>query len=382
MKATIKKLLTVVLSLLVICSNLVISKPTFAKAADVQDTATLLKMDGQWSADYWITKEYDTHYYKIVIPMDGYFSFKIMSYIGDGCDFDLYSSDLSEKYWGGGLLKGCGTGGGTESSPATASRYTSLSAGTYILKIFSGGEGRYKLWSTYTNYYVNDSNAISYDSPQDFIEGSTIIGALTETDNEDWYRIRINTAGYYTFSWESYVNYRGGNGATCRLYSSDLLREVIKKELYGASESQPITWKEDIALSAGTYYVKIDASVGLFGDWVAAGKYTIKWDSIKQDNCNHSYKEKLVLPSYSGKGYTLHHCEKCGKSYKDNYTAQKKLEQSTISMSSYSGKKRLYLQWYIVSDASGYQIRYCKSKAMKKGVKIKTIKGQKKEKAP
>lgn len=387
MKAATKKLLMVVLSLSVICSNLVISKPTSAKivgkktkVADVQDMAIPLKMDGQWSTDYWMTKEYNTHYYKIVIPMDGYFSFKIMSYIGAGCEFDLYSSNLSEKYWGGGYLNGCGTGRGTENSPATGSRYTSLSGGTYILKISSSEEGRYKLWSTYTNYQVNDSNAISYDAPQDFIEGSTIIGALTETDNEDWYRIRINRTGYYTFSWESYVNYRGGNGATCRLYSSDLLSEILKKELYGASESRPITWKEDIALSAGTYYIKIDASIGLFGNWVAAGKYTIKWDAIKQENCNHSYKKNLVLPSYLSKGYTLHQCEKCGKSYKDNYIAKKKLGQSQISMYSRGGKGRLYLQWYIVSDATGYQIRYCKSKIMKKGVKVKTINGRTKSK--
>ena len=34
----------------------------------------------------------------------------------------------------------------------------------------------------------------------------------------------------------------------------------------------------------------------------------------------------------------------------------------------------------LTSDASGYQIRYCKKKSMKSGVKVMTVKGQRKYK--
>lgn len=347
---------------------------------NVKAISSVLKMDGKWSSDYWFSKEEDAHIYKVVIPSDGYFALKIMSYIGDGCEFELYSDDLSEEYWGGGCLKGCGTGRGSENSPKTAERSTSLSKGTYILKILSHGVGRYKLWSTYTNYHVNDVDAVSYDSSMDFKMGSEVIGALTETNSVDWYRIRINKAGYYTIFWKSYVNYRGGNGATVRLYSADLLKTIFEKELYGASDSQPKTYKDDIELSLGTYYLKIDASIGLFGDWVAAGKYALNFDFLNQQNCNHEYMDKTVYPNYFNKGYDLHKCEKCGKSYKDNYTEKKKLGQGVVSLWSKSGKGKIILQWYTISGASGYTIRYCKSKKMKKGVKTITVKGQKKYK--
>lgn len=367
----------------VICMSVLIpllEMENTAKAADTLDYSGALNMNGEWSKDYWFDAESYKHYYNIVIPSDGYFEFKIMSYIGNGCDFELYSADLSERYWGGGYLAGCGTGRGSESSPSTGSRYTSLSKGNYVLIITSDEEGRYKLWSSYTPYNVNDENANSYDSPQNLIDGNAVTGALTETDIEDWYRIQINKKGYYTFFWKNYVNYKGHNGANCKLYSSDLLSTIFNKEIYGASYSEPKTWKEDIELDKGTYYLKIEASIGLFGDWVAAGKYILSWESLTQGNCNHKYVDKRVYSTYFYKGYTQHRCEKCGKTYKDNYVTKKKLGQGSISSLSISGKGKLQLRWYMVTDASGYQIRYCRSKKMKSGVKTQTVRGYSKTK--
>ncbi len=368
----------ILLLMFILCITIPFLYVTGAKTANAKTVSAILKMDGKWSSDYWSSKEETEYFYKIVIPSDGYFSFKIMSYIEEGCEFELYSDDLSEKYWGGGYLKGCGTGGGSEISPKTATRCTSLSKGTYVLKILSSGVGRYKLWSSYTNYHVNDINAFSYDSPLDFKMGSEVTGALTETNSEDWYRININKAGYYTIFWKSYVNYWGGNGATVRLYSADLLREILKKELYGATDSQPKTYKDDIELSAGIYYLKINASEGLFGDWVAAGKYNLKFHPLKQENCDHSFKKIIISSTYLSKGYDLHQCEKCGKKFKDNFCPKKVLGR--VWGYATAAKKKLRLSWYVVEEASGYQIRYSKDKKMKKSIKTITIKGKRKTK--
>lgn len=334
-----------------------------AKAADVQDTATILNMDGQWSRDYWLTGAEDVHYHKIVIPADGYFSFKIMSYIDGGCYFDLFSADLSEKYW-----DDLNVWGGTEVSPKSDSYYTSLSKGTYILKITTTDSGKYKLQSTYKNYYVNDFNAVSYDSPQEFVMGDTITGALTETDREDWYRIKISKTGYYTFFCKNYLD-----SFYYTLYSSDLLSTIIENGIYGADETEPKTKQDDVVLEAGTYYIKVTG-------WYTTGRYILSWDSLKQSNCDHSYTEKNILSTYTRRGYTLYKCEKCGKTYKGEYTAKKKLRRGYISIYSSGGKGKLYLQWNTIYDASGYQIRYCRNKAMKKGVKTKTVKGRSKYK--
>lgn len=341
-----------------------------AKAADVQDTATILNMDGQWSRDYWLTGAEDVHYHKIVIPADGYFSFKIMSYIdgwlGGRCYYELFSADLSEKYYDEYVW------GGTEVSPKSASHYTSLSKGTYILKIKvdDGDSGKYKLQSTYKNHYVNDFYAVSYDSPQEFAMGNSITGALTETDREDWYRIKITKAGYYTFFCKNYVD----NSLYYELYSADLLSTIIDNHIYNADETEPKTKQDDVFLEAGTYYIKVTGGLN------ATGRYILSWDSLTQSNCDHSYTEKNILSTYTRRGYTLYKCEKCGKAYKGEYTAKKKLRRGYISIYSSGGKGKLYLQWGTVYDASGYQIRYCRNKAMKKGVKTKTVKGRSKYK--
>lgn len=112
----------------------------------------------------------------------------------------------------------------------------------------------------------------------------------------------------------------------------------------------------------------------------STGKYVFCIEGLNQKNCNHEYMDKTVYPNYFNKGYDFHKCEKCGKSYKDNYTEKKKLGQGVVSLWSKSGKGKIILQWYTISDASGYKIRYCKSKKMKKGVKTITVKGQKKYK--
>lgn len=338
-----------------------IGKP--AKAADAWDTAPTLNMDGQWSKDYWLTDD-NAHYYKIVIPADGDFSFKFMSYMRYWCYYELYSSDMSKQYWDKTVYSG------SETSPTSSSYNASLSKGTYILKIHADDTGRYRMWATYKNHHVNDGNAVSYDSPQNFTMGSTITGALTESDREDWYRIKVPKTGYYTLFCKSYIDYT----LFYELYSSDLLNTIIDSTIYGGDETNPGTRKHDLVLKAGTYYIKVTA-----GSYT--GKYILTWDSLKQKNCSHSYQEKVVWPTYSARGYTLHTCEKCGKKYKDNYVAKKTLGKVDISaFSSYGAKGKIYLQWYTVSDASGYQIRYCRSKTMNGNVATRRIKGRLKNK--
>lgn len=39
-----------------------------------------------------------------------------------------------------------------------------------------------------------------------------------------------------------------------------------------------------------------------------------------EGECNHSMFESLVEPTEKSQGYILHKCDKCGYSYKDNYT--------------------------------------------------------------
>ena len=81
----------------------------------------------------------------------------------------------------------------------------------------------------------------------------------------------------------------------------------------------------------------------------------------------HVYKDTVVLPTTTKKGYTLHTCKKCGYSYKDNYTNVKKQLQS-ITITVKPDKLEYYLNDSLdtagikvvanYSDGSKSQVKY------------------------
>ena len=92
----------------------------------------------------------------------------------------------------------------------------------------------------------------------------------------------------------------------------------------------------------------------------------------------HAYENKVIPPSYTEKGYTLHSCKKCGESYKDQFTNL--LEQPVkrpkvmVIKSLKKYKKALTVSWKKVKDAQGYQIQYATSNNFKKAKSV-TVKG-------
>lgn len=321
--------------------------------------ANILDFSGKWSNDYYLTDTNGEHWYKIVVPEDGKVQIKLMHYMGY-VRAGLYNLDFSNR------IEDSRLSGGTETAPETDTLIYELSYGTYYLKITGYDNGRYKINTTYISYQTKDANALSYDHPQMFSPGTQMAGALTYTDKEDWYKIIIKKDARYLFKLTHYMY-----STYYEIFNEDLSKNILSGRNSGGDENSPEVDLNEVVLSAGTYYLKITGS---------RGKYLLDLNQVNQANCNHKYTSKYIYSTYFNRGYTLHKCEKCGKSYKDNYTAKKRLGQCIVSFYSRSGKGRLYLHWYTESDASGYQIRYCKRKKMKKGVKIKTVKGRTKDK--
>lgn len=354
-KLKIKKVVSIVL---IIVTTVVLGFETKQVNASSYSEALLLSLSGEWSQDYYLTKTNDEHWYKIVIPSDGKVTIKLMHYMWN-IYTALYNNDFSDNIDNGYYYKG------TETTPETDTINLELSRGTYYLKI-TGDDGRYKMNATYSSYQVTDNNAQSYDNPQIFRVAEQMVGALTYTDKEDWYRIYIQKNSRYILKLTHYMY-----NLDYELYNTDLSLKVSTGSYIKGDETSPEVDLSEIVLSTGVYYLKIQ------GD---RGKYILELNQLTQSNCKHVYKSTYVSATYFTKGYKLHRCEKCGKSYMDNYIAKKTLQKGQISVSSYSGKRKIYLRWYTVSDVSGYQIRYSKNKSMKKGVVIKTIKGQSKNK--
>lgn len=259
-----------------------------------------------------------------------------------------------------------------------------LEKGTYYVQISgyrwgTSGEkstGKYVCKTSFASSNVSfDGDDNSFNAAKPISWNKNCTGQISLNDDFDTYKFIVTADRTIAINMTSYMQYycivifdsAGGEiwSTTNNVWESNV---GYRKDIH------------NIELKKGTYYMQIYGFRWGSSGEKSEGKYVFSIGPLTQSNCNHKYTEKWVSETYFAKGYTLHKCEKCGKSYKDNYSPMKKLGQGYITSSSYSGKGKIYLQWYTVSDASGYQIRYCKSKSMKKGVVTKTIKGQSKYK--
>lgn len=362
----VRKMVAIVVALAVMVSSVTVFRGTVSKAADYSSSPTLA-FNGSWGAEKFLTETNNEHWYKVVISSDGVWNARIMSYISeDYIRWKLYNDDLSE------VLRSGDTGYGSETSPDTISNNIVLSAGTYYYRIYSnnGRSGKYKLYDKFTPYGVNDKAAVSYDSPLKYTMGTTITGAITETDSEDWYKITVPSDGYYI---QKIVSYFDEGFLRWELFNWDLSDRLANGSTYYASEAAPDTIKDDFVLSKGTYYVKITSSY-------RAGKYLFQFSKLTKKNCSHDYDSTWHNATYFKKGYRKYQCEKCGHSYKGDYEPVLKLGQGYLYTYCSTGKGKMHLYWSTVSDASGYQIRYSKQKKWKSGVLVKTVKGRSKDK--
>lgn len=354
----IKKLTAVLFIVILALSTNVIFEGKEVRAEGYV-SAPELSFSGNWSEDRYITENEHEHWYKIVIPSDGECNIRIMSYISS-MKWEVHNQDFSEVLKKGDIYHG------SETAPKTESTYISLSKGTYYCKVYASyAVGRYKLYSSFESYDVNDIGADSYDSPLVYQLGDTITGALTRTDYEDWYKIDILSEGYYTQKIVSYLS-----RLDWELYNWDLSEKIRDNDIYGGSDTKPVTKTNDFVLSKGTYYIKIDTSGYSFG------KYLFQFCKLTKRSCTHDYKITYHNATYFSKGYTKYQCEKCGHTYKGNYVSVRKLSQGYLYSYCSTGKGKMNLSWSTIYSATGYQIRYSKDRSFKDGTIIKKLRGQ------
>lgn len=230
--------------------------------ADEPLNAKKFDFSGSYSADQWITEtDSDGVWYKLEVPSDGIIEIRIMSYCSGTLRYSLHSEDLAEQY----KFTSCDDyiSGGDDSSPVTGAVTKALSKGTYYFCL-SGAVGRYRVMGKFESYKSNDFGADSYDSPFKYSMKSTVTGALTTTDTEDWYKIVIPKSGKYKLKISSYCD----DSLYYTLFNSDLSQKISEESIYGGSASQPAAKEYEYVLGAGTYYLKVT------GDY---GKYTFSF---------------------------------------------------------------------------------------------------------
>lgn len=256
----------------------------------------------------------------------------------------------------------------------TVDDITYLTKGTYYLSIstyydYSFGMYDFSILFTssnesYTETNGGSNNTIAEASPLSL--GKNYKGQIAWNDEKDFYGFNLSES-------RSIVIHVTGNmrSVYIKLYDADG-DEICSRNPWSNSTSNKISFSEIFVLEQGEYYIAIQG----YGDY--CGDYSLRASKLTQKNCPHDYKSEWYSATYFKKGYRLYTCELCGHSYKGDYENVKKLGQVYLSMFATVGKKTIKVSWNSVYEASGYQIRYSKSRSLKSGVKVLKIKGQSK----
>lgn len=304
--------------------------------ADAPLQSTDFVLNGDYSVDTMLMTDKEEHWYKLTITGDGNLEVKIMSYCSDSLSFALFNEDLSQQY----KFSSCSdyVSGGSETSPVTATASKVLSKGIYYFRM-SGTVGRYKLCGSFKDYGVNDTSVDSYDAPCAYTLGTTITGALTETDTEDWYRFVITQNGYYNLKIMSY----SGDSMEFNVSNEDLSVSILKDYVSSGTDLSPTTYTKEMVLTAGTYYFKL---------YDAKGKYVF------------SIEEKSAAATTQTTKNTISKLSITAKRGKTSFTI-KTIPYATLKVK-YKGKT-----WSGVSSGISGKVKLYPGKKLKKGSKIK-----------
>lgn len=251
-----------------------------------------------------------------------------------------------------------------------------LTSGTYYIAVSKYGDyyGKYTFSFLYTSSSENyaeknggSNNTISTASSA--VLGSNYRGQIAINDDRDFYKFTLSSSQTITIRVDAEMEY-----LYVKLYDSS--GKELKSWSSGRnSTSQKINFVETAVLEKGNYYL----AVVRYGDH--CGNYVLNVSSLTKSNCPHeSYASEWYVSTYFSKGYRKYTCKLCGYTYKGDYSPVKKLAQNYFYSYCYAGKGKLYLTWSTVSDANGYQIRYCQNKKFSSGVITKTITGKSKSK--
>ncbi|MBQ6843043.1 MAG: leucine-rich repeat domain-containing protein [Agathobacter sp.] len=230
---------------------IVVGKPTQVYANDFTNPYSL-PLDGEWGATQYLEID-ESHYYKFEISEAGYFYIKYMSFITRQNKITLYDADYNE-------LGTISTNSGSASSPEVTTTDYVLTQGTYYVRILGSSyrSGDYKLLAGFNSYGIKAVEGDSFDSPQTLTVDKEGVGAITHTNEIDWYKITVPVSGKYRHIY---------NTAQYTLYNKDL----EKLDTFVALDTEKRT--RETYLEAGTYYIKVELK-----KWYA--KYSYELETI------------------------------------------------------------------------------------------------------
>jgi hypothetical protein len=362
-----------------------------------------LSLNNSWK-DGEISTDGQINYYKVTTTSAGTLHIDYQAWSINCSNFQVLNADKTETYIEENIS------GSSENSPQTKSVDLNLEKGVYYIRIcgyYLEYTGSYRVRAKFTAAKNNETEPNdSFAKAMKLSANKKITGFLSENDEIDFYKISVPKSQTVTFTLQSRIyriDYSVWNSDFEKIY--DYYNNHWMTE--SGSESSPTTFKDELELSSGTYYIKICKKYGY------TGRYILSWSGQKVTSISIS-GNKTVQP---GKTFTLKAsvspsnavnksvtwssgntkvatvdsstgkvtAVKPGKAVikakaKDGSKVTKKItvivvpKSTSISSVQKSGSKAMKVKWKKSSGATGYQIQYSKNSKFKSSVK-KSVSG-------
>lgn len=327
---------------------------------DVYGTATDITLNTSMSGN--LASGSDKDYYKMVAGADGkisltfnhvnqnsYSAWKIRTY--------LYSNgEYTEQSYTYVALK--------DNEKVNIPAIGAVKDGIYYIVVEEGSSGdeqgeEYKIDTVFEAVTYEKENNDTYGTATAITENQKISGNISGSGDLDYYKFVAGASDSYTISFmhtyeENYASWK----ITVYNETNGEYKELNSKSV-SLKDSAMINLPSVGMNQNGIYYIKVESSSDIEGkDYSLLISQGVKknTDNTTQ-NQNKTNDQKKNDQSEKGtslkKGYLYSYCT--------------------------TGKRSLKLYWSTVSGASGYQIRYSRSKSMSWNVKTKKVSGQSSE---
>lgn len=328
------------------------------------DTASVLQVGSSCNGQISLNDEKD--FYKFTIVNSGTVNWNAVFYDMRCVNWKLYDEKgeelLHDNPWSN-----------TTTTNITVDEDLVLTAGTYYLCVSNDGNnyGKYTFLTTFTS--ANESYAETNGGSNNTLETASVMnldkiykGQIAVNDEKDFYKTSLPSDQQITLKINGTME-----AVSVKLYDQNG-NEIWSDSIWSSSVTKKISYSKVKTLEKGNYYLAIVQ----YGNY--CGNYEVVVENLTQQNCTHDqYTSAWYDATYFTKGYRKYTCTTCGYSYKTDYSPVKVLPKGSISTwSSRTGKGWINPSWSTVYDASGYQVRYSRSKSMKNGVVTKTLKGK------
>lgn len=260
--------------------------------ADAATVNQVLPLNTDWTKTR-LSDEDQVYFFSFTTPSAGEVKIDFCSF-AEGQRWQFLDADLQRQSWGWSEA----LWGTSPSNPKSVSETRWLDAGTYVVRVDC-----YNHEKSVGDFWVKASFRAAgnqelepnqtYAQAQNTAFGTQVRGVFTEQDENDYFTFTLSNAQTVSVQVACYCS-----GIRVRLMDSNL-KVLTSETVWGASESDPKLYTEDVALTPGKYYVHLDSyggdTYGLYDYKVTSAAVKVTEVRLNRTNATLNEGESLTL---------------------------------------------------------------------------------------